>query len=77
MSDDVETIMTSSKQEPAQLIGDVTPKHLFVSGKDRFIAVIILNDLRDEQLIIPLLDQLITLERPHDFQHTTRLGINR
>ena len=48
MSDDVVTIMTGSKQELAQLISDITPKCFSFCGKDGLIAVIILNNLRNQ-----------------------------
>ena len=65
MSDDVETIMTCSKQKPTQLISDVTPKRLFFSWEDSLIAVVILNNLRNDQLIIHL-NQSTSLERSQD-----------
>ena len=64
MGHDVVTIMKSAKQEAAQLFSDVIAKRLFSYRKDSLIAVVILDNLQSNQLIIPLLDQATNLKRP-------------
>ena len=63
MGHDVVTIMKSAKQEAAQLFSDVIAKRLFSYRKDSLIAVVILDNLQSNQLIITLLDQATNLKR--------------